>query len=605
MITNAESSKDIRDVSVRDVSVQLHKTRLLSWENEKIVPILFDTIVQRVTHWDKNKNEYSEDIDFSEISNAAIFYAISQKKGKVIGCDDFNNDKAQNVICKYISPDIQNAPEVAREIYYSWNTLAQKREFICNVTSGRVRVDSSEVVRGLQPLTPIPNFSGFMNGLINACLSTVANGKEIQAWSLMQSIELFLSAFQGRPFDTDKAKQLLLLDECLENCKDGKPSEEKKLLENLQRQIECEQGMWLTVLKEFVGQEITNLIKIFRQEQVRNALNMLLQDNYEKVDNIQFKKELQSVISCLQADTTSDYFTYVTGADRADGRQLPSISLFKEGVKHAILKAARDNEIALGSYSIFNKQMVGKLFPGKNLHIFIQINDILDKFVFTRDSNFFEVSLLRFFGFNVEMKRSKIEIGDRISAVPEIDFLLDIDASTANDLVRAINKKCHEVARVIQNTVQLPSTGASYLSRIAIDREIFSNSILPEIKEYLTSLRAYDLDFFEKFQLASRVRKSPRRQQAENLAQIANRYQEKNQSFANHLTSLAKAIESGDLDGIKKSSFEVRKKINQHELSLVDLEALTSFKEGDKKRVKEIQRDIEKYDGIPLGYYKK
>jgi hypothetical protein len=599
MIINAESSKDIRDVSV-----QPHKTRLLSWEDGKIVPILFDTIVQQVTHWDENKNECSEDIDFSEISNAAIFYAISQKKSKVIGCDDFNKDKAMNVICKYISPDIQNAHEVAREIYYSWNNLAEKREFICNVTSGRVRVDSSEMVRGLQPLTPIPNFSVFMNDLINACLSTVANGKEIQAWSLMQSIELFLSAFQGRPFDTDKAKQLLLLDECLENCKNGKPSEEKKLLEKLQREIECEQGKWLTALKEFIGLEMTNLIKIFGQEQVKNALNMLLQDNY-KIGKIKLKQVLQSVISCLQADT--EYFTYMTGACSTNGLQLPSIPLFKEGVKRAILKSARDNEIALDISSIknFNKQIEGKLIPGNNLDIFIQINDILDNFVFSRDSNFFEVSLLRFFGFNVEMKRSKIEIGDRITAVAEIDFLLDIDANTASDVVRAINNQYFEAALIIQNTVPLSSIGSSGLSRIAVDREIFSNYILPDIKAYLTNLRAQDPDFFEKFQLASRARKYPRRQQAENLMQIANRYQEKNQSFANQLTSLVEAIKSGDVDGIKKSSFEVRKEINKLELSLVNLEALTFFKEGDKKQVKEIQRDIEKYDGIPLGYYKK
>jgi hypothetical protein len=254
--TKAISNKPLINISSPK---NLYKINTLIFdETGEINVAIFDTFDQLVTHWSEDGREEKEQINFTEISNACILYQIAEREGQIVGVGDFNKNRVVESIIKHISDDIQNKEVVALEIYNSWFDLTQKTRFIENVSKGRVKVERSMTWRcpGIKAINPIPNFKQFIEGLINAYISTVANEKNIQSWTLEQAIQLLLSTLTGAQFNDDAAKQYFMLHNCIEECiKKINKLEEQVKLKALQERLKAEKGEWLTSLNIYVEQE--------------------------------------------------------------------------------------------------------------------------------------------------------------------------------------------------------------------------------------------------------------------------------------------------------------------------------------------------------------
>ncbi len=310
---------------------------------------------------------YEEQVDFNLINNAIILYVIAQREGQVVARNKFNEEALIEAIKKYISPRIANSDDVAHEIYKSWFELQRKQQFIRNVSEGRVKVDKSMVYRGLSLLTEIPNFEQFLQGLINCYLNTVANGQNIQEWSLQQSLQLFLSTKAGHAFDQNKAEILVKAANIIEKNKHAivsqhqlspnKAAEVAKKLNNLQELLMKETGEWLTTLKGLIENDITNIVEDLTQEKLNTfkiALNNLLEGKYDSLSSdAEINNALKIIKDYLTADESSPFYQSTVQRDKANNKPLPSIELFRAGIRLAIRRAANENKIQLNQEQIF------------------------------------------------------------------------------------------------------------------------------------------------------------------------------------------------------------------------------------------------------------
>lgn len=334
-------------------NIHKHNTLLFNHEG-KIDVFLFDIIDQKLSHRDPNGTSHIEEVDLNELNNAVILYNIAQREGKVIGNDDFKGGEVIRAIEKYLSPRIINKEEVAEEIYKSWIALQKKEQFIANVSEGRVRVLESKAVRSLlPPLKAIPNFEAFMQGLINCYIDTTANENNIQARTLIQTLQLFLSTKAGLPFHQNNtpAEMLIKRDQILNLIQDHKASPNKaasnEKLKALQDAIIKETGEWLTTVKALVENDIANIVEDFSEQKpsLKSALDNLLDGKEDFSADHEITKALLIIKGYLIADEKSKFYESAVQRDMANKR--PSLDLFRIGIRLAIRRAAKEHQIEL------------------------------------------------------------------------------------------------------------------------------------------------------------------------------------------------------------------------------------------------------------------
>lgn len=324
----------------------------------KINVFITGDVDQKIKHTDPQSeggNTYLEQINSNEITNAIILHVIAEREGKVIGSRDFNYEAVFEAIKKHISPSIANPDDVAREIYNSWHSLSSKGGLIRNVTEGRVTVETSRP-RGvaLPSLSDIPSFEGFLRGLMNAYLDTNLNDVNIELWSIKQSMELFLSTRAGLASNQNSGERALQAAYMIEQHKNSpanaKP-ENSARLNKLQAELLKETGEWLTSLKSYFELEIKNIFEDLspgKREAFKDALNNLLAGNLNNYSNDdEIKEALNGVKEYLNCGIDDLKYISMVQRDQKNHKPLPSLELFRAGIRFSIRRAASEQGIQL------------------------------------------------------------------------------------------------------------------------------------------------------------------------------------------------------------------------------------------------------------------
>lgn len=506
--TQLVAGKKPVDVSVaKDVNPR--KAEILMFDSTgKINLFIFDAIELEVNHADpqhEGAKSYQETIDVNAINNAIILHVIAQREGKVIGSANFSEINIIEVIKKYLSTDIVNREDTAIEIYVSYYSLATKRKFIRNVSASRALVADAKYNEELLSLTAIPNFDEFIRGLINSYLCTVANGQNIQTWSVTQCLGLFFSTKSGLPLNQNDIQKLSIVVNIIEQYISSldKASKDVASLTNLQVLLIQENGQWLTTLKELIQLEIDTIheyLAINKIDLLADAVKNLLAGRFDSYSNdAEIKDVLLEVKSYLQADTNSLIYRKAVQCCVKNNNPSPSLQLFRLGLRWALRKAVNKKDIQVVS----SESRLDKISNNPSFEqICARYQEIGKPFKLDiSKSNFIVATLLKLANIDTdEIIRAPITMADDNECV---NIYLHLPLFKVKQFIDEINRIIPSSStKIIHPNVQYLNDPVTFC-QISIDRKAFIGPIADLISLILQNAQALDLRFIETYQKQS------------------------------------------------------------------------------------------------------
>ncbi|GEM_PF-3680741 len=217
------------------------------------------------------------------------------------------------------------------------------------------------------------------------------------------------------------------------------------------------------------------------------------------------------------------------------------------------------------------------------------------KYQVSKFSDFAETCLLHAFGVNEELKTAEYRRTNRYdSFISCTDFYLGISLEGANKLVREMNIQFPEAAKLERAHASLLHKGDVELQVVSIKNEVLvQNDFLDKLALSLDYIAEHNPDLLEIFQIAAPgTSKHTTKFLAGELIKLSEEFKnEENLSTSLKTLSLFSSERKPKSD-IQKASFELTKAISAYESQCVTQEEHRFFKQGKKKDIKTIQREL-------------